>query len=119
MIGSDDFVPHTDNRLAEAERRAGVWSVTEKRQAGGWFAKKVKATAPRGPLPDLPVWPAGPGAKTLLDLGATDCKFPVGEADSFNQLFCADPRAPGRPYCPACEARVASGRKLTSISVPA
>ncbi len=61
----------------------------------------------RPALPPLPTWEAGPGAKRMIDLDPGQCKFPVGDAEGFNQLFCAEPQADGRPYCRACLMRIA------------
>lgn len=43
--------------------------------------------------------------KTLLQLGEHDCHWPVGTPPpgrEREQLFCAQGKIPGKPYCPAC-----------------
>lgn len=109
-----------DNRLAAAERHAGLAHEPPPR---GYGAQAVRHgvstfTVPRGPDPLPPTWPVTAGAKRLLELTAGDCKFPVGDADGHLQLFCAGPRMKPAPYCKGCMARVASGRKLNKITVP-
>lgn len=37
--------------------------------------------------------------KTLLDLEAGDCRWPIGEPKHDDFHFCGKPNAPGRPYC--------------------
>jgi hypothetical protein len=37
--------------------------------------------------------------KTLLDLEANDCRWPIGEPRSPDFHFCGQPHAGGRPYC--------------------
>jgi GcrA cell cycle regulator len=37
--------------------------------------------------------------KTLLDLEANDCRWPVGEPRHPDFHFCGEPQACGRPYC--------------------
>lgn len=71
------------------------------------YSERRADQPPRPSLPPLPTWDAGPDAKTLVDLDAGECKFPVGDAEGFNQLFCAAPRADGRPYCRTCLMRLA------------
>lgn len=68
------------------------------------------------PLP--PNIPAGPGAKRLLDLGAGDCRFPVGDEDGHLQLFCGEPQDGRSSYCAACGRRSHQTRKLSKITVP-
>lgn len=53
------------------------------------------------------VWPIPATAVRLLDLVATSCRYPVGEATGAEQLFCgaAKPAESG-PYCAACAPRV-------------
>lgn len=49
----------------------------------------------------------------LADLPAGGCSWPMADldeaADASWQVFCADPRAPGVPYC-LCHAKVAHPR---------
>lgn len=43
--------------------------------------------------------------KVLLDLDATDCRFPVGQPETSPdgvQWFCAAQRVPSKPYCLHC-----------------
>ena len=38
--------------------------------------------------------------RSLVDLGRNECRWPVGEGEDGQHLFCADPRAKaGKPYC--------------------
>ena len=37
--------------------------------------------------------------KTLMDLERCDCRWPIGEPRQPDFHFCAEPQAPGRPYC--------------------
>jgi GcrA cell cycle regulator len=37
--------------------------------------------------------------KTLLDLEANDCRWPIGEPRSPDFHFCGKSQVPGRPYC--------------------
>jgi GcrA cell cycle regulator len=46
--------------------------------------------------------------RLLIDLGPLDCRWPVGEAADGRHLFCGQARAPRRPYCPQCCARLSS-----------
>ena len=52
------------------------------------------------PVPLPPVEPALTGAEpTLPDLTRTACRWPVGEADGWQQQFCGAPRDGGSSYC--------------------
>jgi hypothetical protein len=47
-------------------------------------------------------WPIPSTAKTLTQLAARDCRFPVGEATGEGQMFCAAVAPESAPYCLAC-----------------
>jgi GcrA cell cycle regulator len=40
-----------------------------------------------------------PKGKRLLDLGASDCRWPIGEPRHPDFHFCGKPQVAGRPYC--------------------
>jgi GcrA cell cycle regulator len=51
----------------------------------------MSKTAKRSKAPKAP--------KALLDLGAHDCRWPIGEPRQPGFHFCGEPQAAGRPYC--------------------
>ena len=54
----------------------------------------VGNSRPLSPEPSRPRKP-----RLLIDLGWNGCRWPTGEAPDGRHLFCAQPQAPGRPYC--------------------
>ena len=61
-------------------------------------ARPVIAKAP------LPPDPPVVARKTFAELGDGDCRFPIGDPRKAGFGFCAEPRAPSRPYCLRCSA---------------
>lgn len=46
--------------------------------------------------------PPAVARKTFLQLGRSDCRWPVGEPGTRSFGFCGQERVPGKPYCPEC-----------------
>jgi GcrA cell cycle regulator len=42
---------------------------------------------------------AKPTVKTMANLEARDCRWPIGDPRQDGFHFCGAPRMPGRPYC--------------------
>lgn len=76
-------------------------------------AKPAATPRPAAPPPARPPPApliAGPTARGLLDLRAHNCKFTVGEATGWDQLFCGAPAAQGDVYCPGHRAFAGGAR---------
>ena len=54
---------------------------------------------PEGSQSALTSAPKSAQPRLLIDLGPTDCRWPVGEAADGRHLFCGAPQTPSRPYC--------------------
>ena len=108
QIVSSDY----GNKYAAAMREAGIDLSTEGiRGIKGRDVTVSRHLSRQGPAPAErplpkplpPVWPSTPTSKRLLDLGRYDCRFPVGEAGEWEQLFCAEPTIGLSPYCTSCQ----------------
>jgi hypothetical protein len=100
--------PRAEPRMTRPVRP--VAPVTEK---GCWNGRLVQPVAPVV-LPEKvgSVWPIPTTAKPTLQLGALDCKFPVGPATGMDQLHCGAPREAGDPaYCEAHRLITGGGKK--------
>jgi GcrA cell cycle regulator len=88
-------LPPRREERAIARRRAAAAVQASRAPAP---AREARPTAPRTPDgPPILVEPATLQAVTLLELGARQCRFPMGEAAGADQLFCG---APGEgAYC--------------------
>lgn len=101
----------SNDKLGAALLAAGLPPVVETRvrrpYRGGYPFWGLADRPPRVPDPLPPTWAPGPSAKLLMDLGARDCRFPVGDDDGELQMFCGEEaHIRGEPYCEACNRRV-------------
>ena len=81
--------------------------------------RRVKPTGETiGNSRPLPPPPAPPRPRLLIDLGARDCKWPVGAAPDGRHLMCGLPQAAGRPYCPRHCERVSPSQPSSSSPLP-
>jgi len=93
--------------------RAGVTS-PKPRNAEARIVKRQEAQPPKqaqlpSPSP-VALVPDDLGGKTIIELTARECRFPLRETAGTHR-FCAAPTAAGESYCPACRALVYDNRQ--------
>ena len=83
-------------RLVRTDRYSAQTHTTPRQNLAESFApvptSRIKLPPPREP---------GPHSATLADLNG-GCRYPVGQDDGADQLFCGEQRIVAQPYCPAC-----------------
>jgi hypothetical protein len=95
------------DRVRKARKRAGLPPPAAKPQLKARVVKPAgEEVGDRRRVPAPVEKPRAP--RLLIDLGPLDCRWPVGEAPDGRHLFCGQARAPRRPYCPQCCARLSS-----------
>ena len=86
-----------DATLARRGQRAPVDRVPKaRRRSMFWQSLEGVAKLPL-PLADVPIDPTK--VKTLQDLEANDCRWPLGDPQAPTFGFCGCPKLPGLPYC--------------------
>jgi GcrA cell cycle regulator len=82
-------------------------------EAGKGGGRRPRIAPPlKPPRPADPVLETGANAVGILALTRSNCRYPVGEAQGADQMFCGNPAVPSGPYCPKCALLAFTGERV-------